>query len=121
MSTHTYHAGDGFSLLIETTAAEVRPEAPSREWGESRGAIGGFVQKAGVAALETAFEVIRHVAAEASDLLADLQQQPAHPPPTHLEVTFGVSFNGDLQAYIAKAGAEGTLSVKLSWETNRDQ
>uniref|UniRef100_UPI002714F2F1 CU044_2847 family protein n=1 Tax=Candidatus Roseilinea sp. NK_OTU-006 TaxID=2704250 RepID=UPI002714F2F1 len=42
---------------------------------------------------------------------ADDQKMPAS-----LDVEFGVSFSGELEAYVAKTGAEGTISVKLSWD-----
>ena len=45
-----------------------------------------------------------------------MQKQGDHPMPASLHIEFGVSFNSDLQAYIAKVGAEGTISVKLRWE-----
>lgn len=116
-----HKTGDGFKLLIETTTAQVGAEIPSRTWGESRSGAERVVKQAGDQALEAAFATIRQIADAAADLLAELNQKSDGSAPRQLEITFGVSFNGNLEVFIAKTSAEATLSVKLSWETNREQ
>lgn len=121
MNRNMYETGDGFRLLIETTPAQVGSETPSRTWGESRSGVERVVRQAGDKALGAAFATIRQIADAAADLLAELNQKSDGAAPRQLEITFGVSFNGNLEAFIAKTSAEATLSVKLSWETDRAQ
>ena len=117
MTKRSFDADNGITILIETTTTEVQSESPSREWSEgTRGSVGSFVRKAKDEAIEAAFEAIQSMGSRTADLVEALQQQNERPIPASIDVEFGVSFNGELQAYIAKASAEGTISVKLSWE-----
>lgn len=81
-------------------------------------ATGGNVRGAAVAqateavgrSLGDALSVIRHVAEATVDACDGLEVAP-----DTVEVEFGLKFNAELNAYIAKSKGEATLNVKLVW------
>jgi hypothetical protein len=121
VTTQRFVADDGVPLLIEISpATEVdETEEPSREWPPNRGVVSSIIRKASDDAIKTAFETIQLMAQNTSKLISALQNQTDQQMPASLDIEFGVSFNGDLQAYVAKVGAEGTVTVKMSWELER--
>ncbi|MEM7344790.1 MAG: CU044_2847 family protein, partial [Chloroflexota bacterium] len=46
------------------------------------------------------------------DALKDQQHQQAL---NGMEIVFGLKFNGTVDAYVAQAGSEATMTVKISW------
>ena len=60
--------------------------------------------------LEDALSVIRHVAEATVDACEGLAVAP-----DTVEVQFGLKFNAELNAYIAKSKGEATLNVTLVW------
>jgi hypothetical protein len=105
-------------LLIEVTPARVQdaPIYAERGWSDdSRGVTSRVVRGAANEAVNAAFGVIEHIARKTAQFIVNMQNADGRPMPTSLDIEFGVSFNGELQAYIAKASAEGAISVKLSW------
>jgi hypothetical protein len=61
-------------------------------------------------ALDAASEVIRGMASRFSGQLADLEVKPSQ-----VELEFGVKLTAEAGAFIAKAGGEGALSVRMTW------
>lgn len=113
MATHTMTYDDDARILIEVTPAHIAGGAGEQQAHEQ--AAAALIQGAADSAIDTAFEVIQGMAMQAAQVVADLQQETSQPMPASFAVEFGVSFTGDLQAYIAKASATATFTVKLSW------
>lgn len=61
-------------------------------------------------AFQGALAQIREVATEVQSRVDSLARRPSE-----IEVAFGFKFDAEAGAFIAKAGAEASLSVKLVW------
>jgi hypothetical protein len=68
-----------------------------------------FAQSA--AALDSAMNTIYHMARRVTATIDALVDRP-----TEVEVAFGIKLDAEAGAFIAKAGVEGSISVKLTWE-----
>jgi YbbR domain-containing protein len=94
-----FEAGGG-AVLVEVTDDEPGIERAAR--------VDGVVVKARQS-LESAMDQIRVIANAALGKLQDLAQQPEQ-----VEVEFGVRFNAEAGAVIARTQAEGHLQDKLT-------
>lgn len=63
-----------------------------------------------------ALGLVKTLADQARAMVADLQAQPRHDDLASMEMAFGLSFNGELQAYVAKTSSEASLTIRLTWE-----
>jgi hypothetical protein len=62
-------------------------------------------------AMENAMATIRTVS---TDLLQNLHNLPIKP--TEAEFEFGIKFDAEAGAFVAKTSAEASISVKLTWK-----
>ena len=62
-------------------------------------------------ALDNAWDTIRAMAERASNLIEGLAGDP-----DEVELAFGIKMDVEGDALIAKAGAEGAISVSLTWK-----
>jgi len=69
------------------------------------------LQKKSDKALNTAMNAVHVMALRIDSALSGLVK-----PPSSVVVEFGIKLTGETGALIAKAGAEATLNVKLTWE-----
>jgi Trypsin-co-occurring domain 1 len=93
---------DGGQVIVEVGEDEPGVVRASRAGDLLRDAAGSF---------ESAMEGIRDAAKAALGKVADLPE-----PPAEVEIEFGVRFNAEAGAVIAKTGAEGHLLVTLTWK-----
>lgn len=63
------------------------------------------------AALDSAMNTIYHMARRVTATIDALVDRPSE-----VEVAFGIKLDAEAGAFIAKAGVEGSISVKLTWE-----
>ncbi|MFF7902574.1 CU044_2847 family protein [Streptomyces sp. NPDC007920] len=61
-------------------------------------------------AVDSAMATIRRMAEKLADAVNDLARRP-----DEMEVEFGLTFDAEAGALIAKAGVEAALTVRLSW------
>ncbi|MFE9169010.1 CU044_2847 family protein [Streptomyces kebangsaanensis] len=61
-------------------------------------------------AIDSAMATIRNMAEKLADAVNDLARRP-----DEMEVEFGLTFDAQAGALIAKAGVEAALTVRLSW------
>lgn len=67
-------------------------------------------------AIEKAMETIQYMADKVQSTIGAISE-----PPHSIEVEFGITFNAEAGAVLAKAGSECSISVKLAWERERGQ
>ncbi|MFI1014404.1 CU044_2847 family protein [Streptomyces sp. NPDC020965] len=91
----------GGAVVVEVAADEPGVEAVSR--------LGDTVAEA-TAAFEQGLDQVRHAAAVA---LARLRDMPSRPDEVSLD--FGMRFNAELGAVIAKSGTEAHFHVTMTW------
>lgn len=118
MTNDAATTGNSARILIEVTPTRIADgtgEQSTRVPAAERSSVAGLIEKASDNAIDAAFGVIQGMAQRTAQVVAEMQQLNGQPMPASLDVEFGVSFTGDLQAYIAKAGATATFTVKLSW------
>ena len=72
------------------------------------------------AQLDHAFETARLLARQTRRMIAELEAESPDDGLNSVEVEFGVKFNGELQAYIAKANAEASMTIKLTWQIAKE-
>ena len=101
------------TILIEVTATG-RDERPGE--GAYRGSRLNQVKAFSADQVAEALGVVRMLAGQTRAMVADLQATPGHDDLSNVEVAFGLTFNGELQAYVAKASGEASMTVKLTWE-----
>lgn len=89
-----------------------------------------FPPKPGVAPVSrpTAEDIIRKSNEAVEKAMATIQEMARHvtttidkisDPPTQMEVEFGIKFDSEVGAVVAKAGMECSINVKLTWERKR--
>jgi hypothetical protein len=66
-----------------------------------------------VEALGEAMTVVHSMAARVCAAVESMAQKPSN-----VEVSFGIKFDAQLGAIVAKSGIEASLNVKLSWDGN---
>jgi len=88
---------------------ELLVEVSERQPGTARATRVGEVVQGAVMSLTEALEPMRKAAEEARDALAAAR-------PDELEVEFGVKLSAEGRAFVAKAGLEGHLQVKMVWK-----
>jgi hypothetical protein len=62
-------------------------------------------------ALDSAMNTIHHMARRATATIDALVDRPSE-----FELSFGIKLDAEAGAFIAKAGVEASLSVKMTWE-----
>ncbi|MCX9010572.1 MAG: CU044_2847 family protein [Candidatus Methanoperedens sp.] len=62
-------------------------------------------------ALDSSMNTIHHMATRVSSMIDALVDQP-----NQVDVEFGLKFDTEMGAIIAKAGMEASINVKLTWE-----
>lgn len=97
-------------LQFESGGGTVLVEVADDEPGIERAARVDEVVVKARASLESAMEQVRAVANATLGKVQDLAQQPEQ-----VEVEFGVRFNAEAGAVIARTQAEGHLQVRLTW------
>jgi len=96
---------DGGHFLVEV--AENEP-------GLRRASRAGDTVNAAVKSLTVALEPIRQAAESALGVFREAG-------PLEVEIEFGVRLNAEAGAVIAKTGAEGHMTVKLTWREGAEQ
>ncbi len=61
-------------------------------------------------AVEQSMDTIRFMAHKVQATIDNITD-----PPQHIEITFGITFNAEAGAVLAKAGMECSINVKLAW------
>jgi hypothetical protein len=97
-------------LQFESGGGAVLVEVADDEPGIERAARVDEVVVKARASLEGAMDQVRAVATVTLGKLQGLAQQPEQ-----IEVEFGVRFNAEAGAVIARTQAEGHLQVRLTW------
>jgi hypothetical protein len=97
-------------LLIEVTAAD-QPGSDTQEILS----LGPKVKQASDAAVRQTFGTVYRMARHTEALLEALQRPDGQSSVSGVEIEFGLTFNGNVEAYIAQAGAEAAVKVKISW------
>lgn len=110
-STFTFTVNDDAPILVE-----LKPTTGRRQVG--RGSmtmeeIATLSRQALNHAMNTVYQMAQHVSATVSAL-------PSKSRPSAVEAEFCLTMDAEGNAFIAKAGAEGSITVKLTWGTPLD-
>lgn len=110
---------DQLPLRIEVTPAET----PDPSTDDTTQEVLRISQQASTAirqasndATKQAFNTIYVMARRTGQMIAALQQQDDQASLERVEISFGIKFNGDVEAFVAKAGAEATVNVTINWK-----
>ncbi|MBK8538760.1 MAG: hypothetical protein IPL60_01975 [Ardenticatenia bacterium] len=98
-------------ILVEVTSAGLDDDYD----GEVMRGFGSRVKDFSTAEIAGALAVVRVLAGQTRAMVADMQAAPGHDDLSGVEVEFGLKFNSELQAYVAKASGEASMTIKLSW------
>lgn len=71
------------------------------------------IEKISAKASDSAMNTIHHMARRIADAIEAL---PNEKKPSQAEISFGIKLNAEAGALIAKAGAEASIDVQLTWE-----
>jgi hypothetical protein len=107
----------GPTILIEVTPSldEFYEAETMRDGG-----LSGRVKQFSQAQLDQALATAKQLALETRKMIAELQAEAPDDDLAAVEAEFGLKFNGELQAYIAKANAEASMTIKLTWQAAKE-
>lgn len=100
---------DAVEILVEElTSSE---ESPENLGGRRRGAYGP-TRGATSDAFQKSMELIRHCAEQVADTVGKIRDKAR---PDEVEVQLGIKIDAKAGAFIARAGTEAQLQVRLKW------
>ncbi len=74
----------------------------------------------GEEALRSAMDTVHKVAQQVAATISDLAGHPQQRTLNKVEVEFGLKLDAEAGAFIAKAGVESSITVKMTWKRPTD-
>ena len=107
---------DNMPLLIEVTPGEAADDDNQTQEVLRLGrSPGSMVRQASDQAVRQAFITIYRMARRTGQMIDALQRHDDQIALDKIEIQFGLKFNGNVEAFIAEAGAEASVTVKITW------